>query len=402
MPLRVAFVTTHPIQYQVPVFRELSRRPELDFTALFCQMPDARVQGDGFGVDFEWDVPLLDGYRYEVLRNIAKRPSVTAYRGCDTPEIAERIRRGGFEAIVVNGWVVKSCLQALRACRRLGIPCIVRGEANLLRPRPWWKHWLHTRLVRQFSAYVYIGQANREFYKRHGAADDRLFPSPYCVDNARFSSASEDRAGLLRVRQRWGIEENCVCYLFSGKFEAKKHPLELLEAFSAAVGLRGNMHLLMVGDGPLRPTCQRLADERGLPATFTGFLNQSEISDAYVAADCLVLPSDHGETWGLVVNEAMACGRSAVVSDKVGCRQDLIIEGRTGLSFPFGRWSELADRLTELASDRCRLRRMGEAAAEHVAKYSPAAAADGIARAVEFVCRGNQEARSAEQLTTIT
>jgi len=390
MPLRVAFLTTHPIQYQVPVFRELSRRQELDLTALFCQIPDATAQGDGFGVKFEWDVPLLDGYRYEVLRNIAKRPSVTAYHGCDTPEIAARIRRGDFDAIVVNGWVVKSCLQTLHACRRLGIPCIVRGEANLLRPRPWWKHWLHRRLVRKFSAYVYIGQANREFYKRHGAADDRLFPSPYCVDNARFSSESKDQGRRVRPRQRWGIEEDRVCYLFSGKFEAKKHPLELLEAFSTAVDSCGNMHLLMVGDGALRPACQRFADERGLPVTFTGFLNQSEIADAYVAADCLVLPSDHGETWGLVVNEAMACGRAAIVSDQVGCRQDLVIERRTGLSFPFGNWSELAGRLADLASDQCRLRRMGEAAAEQVAKYSPAAAADGIAQAVEFVANGNR------------
>ena len=388
MPFRVAFVTTHPIQYQVPVFSELARRPELDLTVLFCQIPDAAAQGDGFGVDFQWDVPLLDGYQYEVLRNVAKKPSVTAYHGCDTPEIAERIRRAGFDAVVVNGWVVKSCLQTLRACRTLGVPCIVRGEANLLRPRPWWKHWLHGRLVRRFSAYACIGQANREFYTRHGANNDQLFASPYCVDNARFSSAGGDPSRRLSVRQHWGIEEDRVCYLFSGKFETKKHPLELLEALSVAVRANNNLHLLMVGDGALRPACQQFADERHLPATFTGFLNQSEITDAYAAADCLVLPSDHGETWGLVVNEAMACGRAAIVSDQVGCRQDLIVEGRTGLSFPFGRWSELADRLTELASDRSRLRRMGEAAAKHVAMCSPAAAAEGIAQAVKYASGG--------------
>ena len=107
MTLRLGFLTTHPIQYQVPIFRLLAQRPDLEFVALFCQLPDERQQGDGFGVGFRWDVPLLEAYEYEVLRNVSPRPSVTAFRGCDTPDLADVIRRRRLDALVVNGWVVK-------------------------------------------------------------------------------------------------------------------------------------------------------------------------------------------------------------------------------------------------------------------------------------------------------
>jgi glycosyltransferase involved in cell wall biosynthesis len=120
--------------------------------------------------------------------------------------------------------------------------------------------------------------------------------------------------------------------------------------------------------GTLRRTTRVLYDEGGrrnaetppqpaiqLPtASFAGFLNQTEISQAYVAADCLVLPSDHGETWGLVVNEAMASGLPCVISDHCGCAEDLGIRGQNQI-FPCGDIAALANGLTRLAG-------LGEAA----------------------------------------
>jgi glycosyltransferase involved in cell wall biosynthesis len=84
--------------------------------------------------------------------------------------------------------------------------------------------------------------------------------------------------------------------------------------------------------------------------TFTGFLNQSEISQAYVAADCLVLPSDEGETWGLVVNEALACGLPAIVSDRCGCAEDLALPLGEEYVYQCGDIMELASRLSQQIS----------------------------------------------------
>jgi len=386
-PYRLGILTTHPIQYQVPWFRRLAELPEIDLTVFYCHLPDALEQGNGFGVAFEWDIPLLDGYRYEVLPNVSRRPSVTEFSGCNTPEIAGRIRRGRFDAMIVNGWVARSCLQALWACRRFGVPCIVRGEANVLRPRAWWKRAIHRRLVRQYAACLYIGKSNAQFYRQHGVAEERLFPGRYFIDNRRFASQAAAAGDRQAARQRWAIPADRTVFLFSGKFVDKKHPLELLEAIRIAADDTASVHLLMVGDGQLRAECESYAAEHRLPVTFAGFLNQSQIAAAYAAADCLVLPSDHGETWGLVVNEAMACGLPAIVSDQVGCAADLIEPGKTGAVFAFGDWSALADIMANLAHHPQALHRQGRSARAKVASYNADAAARGTLDAVRFVVR---------------
>ncbi len=385
---KLGIVTTHPIQYQVPWFQRLAQMPELDLTVFFCHLPDRAQQGDGFGVAFQWDVPLLEGYRYEVLQNVARQPSVTRFSGCDTPEIARHVRSGSFDAFVVNGWVAKSCLQTLWACKRARVPCIVRGEANVFRPRAWWKRRIHRWLVRQYAACLYIGKSNAQFYRRHGVPEERLFPALYFVDNERFARQAGAPGLRQAARRRWKIAENRTVYLYSGKLISKKHPVELLESLSTACQKSPGIHLLVVGDGELRARCESIAAEQCLPVTFTGFLNQTEIPAAYSAADCLVLPSDHGETWGLVVNEAMACELPAIVSDQVGCGPDLIEPGRTGAVFPFGNWEALAQTMVDLAENPDELRRQGENARAKVAAYSVEAAARGTLAAVRFVSTG--------------
>ena len=385
-PPRVAFVTSHPIQYQVPVFRHLAQHDDLDFQVLFAMLPDAAAQGAGFGVEFEWDIPLLEGYKYSVLNNVAANPGVTHFNGCDTPEIAAELKERKIDVVVVNGWVVKTCLQTLRACRKLGIPCIVRGEANNLRPRPLWKRLIQRQLVRRYDAYLPIGNASRNFYRGHGVKDSAMFNAPYCVENDRFEKAALAKRGQeSAIRARWGVPDDVLCFLYCGKFETKKHPVELIQSVRHAVAQGARFHLLMVGDGDLRKQCEAIVEEYALPVFFTGFLNQSEIIEAYMAADVLVMPSDHGETWGLVVNEAMSCGLPALVSDQVGCATDLIREGETGWVFPFGDWAKLASIIQECAANTSQPRRMKDACQATIARFSPDKAADGIVSAVQYV-----------------
>jgi glycosyltransferase involved in cell wall biosynthesis len=358
--------------------------PGIDLTVLFAQIPSERIQGAGFGVAFQWDIPLLEGYKYDLLTNVAQTPSVTSFRGCDTPNIHDKLKHLRPDLVVINGWVVKTCLQALFSSKRLSIPTAVRGEANLLRPRAFWKRLIQRFLVRRFDYALPIGIANRRFYESLGISNQRMFSSPYCIENDRFQQAS-DGARMQRnsLRQNWNIKENAFCLLFCGKFESKKHPIELVHAFQESYQSNRNLHLLMVGDGELRTTCQQYAMEHDLPITFTGFLNQSKIVDAYAAADVLVVPSDHGETWGLVVNEAMACGVPAIVSNLVGCREDLILEDKTGWSFEFGRWNQFVDILLKVAETPDKLPKMQENCRIQIGKYTPAHAAVGIATAAQ-------------------
>jgi glycosyltransferase involved in cell wall biosynthesis len=384
--MKAVMVTSHPIQYQVPVFRHLTIMEDLEFSVLFAMIPDAATQGSGFGVRFEWDVPLLEGYPYQVLENVAPAPSVTRFSGCDTPGVYAVLRSLQPDVVIVNGWVVKTCLQALIACKRLGIPCLVRGEANNLRKRPAWKRILQRLLISQYSACLYIGEENRRFYRSLGVNEEKLFSAPYCIDNERFHHTAKSYAGQrYSLRAKWNIPADSTCYLYCGKFEHKKHPIELLKAFQNACGGAANLHLLMVGDGELKAECEVLVAEHELPVTFTGFLNQSEIVEAYVAADCLVLPSDAGETWGLVVNEAMVCGLPAIVSDLAGCASDLVLSGKTGFAFSFGDWTRLSELMIDSGRDRAMLSRLGEDARRRIQSYSPSTAARGISRAVKTV-----------------
>jgi glycosyltransferase involved in cell wall biosynthesis len=173
----------------------------------------------------------------------------------------------------------------------------------------------------------------------------------------------------------------------------------LLEAIHRARTVAANASLLVVGTGELLEQARRKVEAGMLPVTFTGFLNQTEITQAYCAADCLVLPSV--ETWGLVVNEAMVCGLPAIVSDRVGCGPDLVEHGKTGYIFPFGDVDALAEKLLLVARDKPALLRMSEFARERVQSYSVEAAVKGTLEAIDAVTSRHSEAtlRSDSRLT---
>lgn len=391
--IKIGVLTTHPIQYQVPWFRLLAADPDVDLTVFFCFIPDEQQQGDGFGVAFKWDVPLLDGYRHEVLRNVAAKPGVSHFGGCDTPDIHHIVRDGGYDAFIVNGWVVKSCLQLLWACRKYRVPCIVRGESNDIRPRALWKRLIHRLLLSQYSALLYIGDGNKRFYKGNGVPERKLFSAPYGIENERFANASQAlRCQRDVIREGWGILPGAVTYVFCAKFIDKKRPMDVLRALACLkehdVHIQRRIHLLMVGSGELMESCRRYAQANDLPVTFAGFLNQSEMVKAYVASDCLVLPSDSGETWGLVVNEGMACGLPAIVSDQVGCHDDLVIPGMTGDVYPMGDIATLAGHMNNRAVDQAQLRAMGRAAQERVAHFTPGRVVAGVHEAMAYLRLG--------------
>lgn len=390
--IRVALFATHPIQYHVPWFQRLAAVPELDFKVFFGLLPDAAQQGVGFGVGFQWDIPLLDGYRWELLPNVAKTPSLGTFGGCDTPQVGQVLRDWRPDVAILTGWQSRMLMQAWWACVRLDIPRIVRGESNHLAPRSGWKRFRHRMWLKGFDRFLAIGQANRTFYREAGIPAERIHDCLYFIDNQRFAAAAAKlHSHRAELRRGWGIPTDVVCFLFSGKLIPKKHPLDLLHALSQAIRSGVRAHVLMAGSGELLESARALVEREQLPVTFAGFLNQSEIVRAYVAADCLVLPSDTGETWGLVVNEAMACGLPAIVSDQVGCGPDLILEGETGALFPMGDVPALAARLVEFAADPARLPAMGERAWRRVlADYSVEQAVVGTLAAVRAVTRGEQ------------
>jgi glycosyltransferase involved in cell wall biosynthesis len=403
---KLAIVSTHPIQYYSPWFRFLAggqavesgrreagrKREGFDFEVFYAHRQTPKGQAEaGFGVEFEWDVPVLEGYPYRFLKNVSQRPGTDWFGGCDCPEIGEILVLEGFTHVLLIGWHKKVFWQAFWAAKKAGIRVLSRGDSQLeITTSPLKravKFVAYRFLLPRFDAHLFVGQRNREYLKHYGVKDARLFFSPHFVDNEWWAAAAA-AAGIADCG--FGIagtpqssipdpqSQKRTTFLFAGKFIPKKRVMDLLEAAAEVPEAR----LVLVGDGPLRPQLEERARRPDLKGRveFAGFKNQQELPAYLAGADCLVLPSDGTETWGLIVNEAMACGTPAIVSTACGCAPDLIVHDQTGYSFPLGDTHALADRLRLFIQNKDR--DWGASVRKKVAEYSMVQATDGLMKAI--------------------
>lgn len=382
---KLAVLSSHPVQYYAPLFRELTGR--MDLHVFYAHLATAQQQANaGFGTAFDWDVDLTSGYRHSFLENRARHPGTDHFFGCDTPEIGSRLREGGFDGLLVLGWHLKSLLQGALAARRLSLPVMVRGDSQLGTARSPAKRLVkaaaYPGFLRLFDAALYVGQRSMGYYRHYGYPQERLFFSPHCVDTARFAREAE-AADRPQDRRRLGIAPDAFVALFAGKLIERKRPLDLIAAIAECRRRGLKAEVMVAGSGALETALRAKAEESGVPVHFLGFTNQSRMPAAYAAADCLVLPSDGLETWGLVANEALASGRPIVVSDACGCAADLAADGRAGRSYPLGDVEALAAALGALHGDmpaRTEIENLSNA-------YSLARAADGVEAALGYLAR---------------
>jgi glycosyltransferase involved in cell wall biosynthesis len=388
--IRLGHFVTHPIQYFAPLYRALAERTDLQLTVLFGSRYGLQPSFDeGFGQTIQFDVPLLSGYRHRFLDNRGDGEPTRGAGHFDCPSLDAVCREEQFDAVWVHGWAYRAHWQAIESCNRRGVPYLIRGETTLLLKPRYSLRWFAARLLlgrmlRAAGACLYIGKNNRDFYASMGVAESRLQPAHYSVDAAHFRAAAGGPDERRRLRQEHGAGDDTCVVIASAKAIARKR----LEDAIAAIGRLGtNVVLWILGDGPLRPGLEELAQR---PATgrvvWHGFVNQSRIPALLAAADVFVMPSQD-EPWGLSVNEAMAVGLPVVCSDSVGCAVDLVRPDVTGYIYPVGDTATLAQCLDSLRSEPEKRRRLGAAAQQLVLKeYDASATARQIAAAVTAVC----------------
>lgn len=392
---RLAVVVTHPVQYQVPLYRRLASHPGIDLTVFYGSDFGARLRRDpGFGLSLRWDRPLLDGYRWRLLDNLSPLPSIDPARslGLINPGIALQLARGRFDALLIPGtWSATYWIAAL-AARALGLPILFRGEVAPPGPREGLRASLgdvaRRRWFGKMAACLAIGEASAEFYRHYGVPEDRIFRAPYAVDNDFFRSEAMRWEGRREEAKRAvGVDPKRPVVLFVGKLIERKRPQDLLRALEA---LRTPATILFVGEGPLRSSLETEARERGLSAVFAGFRNQSELPACYAAADVFAFPSAF-EPYGLVLNEAMCAGLPVVVSTGVMAARDLVRDGVNGRLHSPGDLAALGARLDELLADPETRKRMGAASSERISSWNYNACVDGILRALDQVaCRSSR------------
>ncbi len=374
----LAIFATHPIQYYAPLYRELARVGDLHLEVFYGRLPTAAEQGEGFGVPFQWDVDLLSGYEH--------RLGDGALDG-----LASDLRSHRWDALLLHGWHHPLERRFMEHARRGGVPVLVRGDTHLRAPRPWWRRLAREVTLRRrlahYAGCLAVGTWNEEFYRHFGVPSERIFRSPHCVDHA-FFRAEVARLAPRReaLRAAWGAGPGETLAAFVGKFIPEKGASDFVAALGLAARGGASIRGVLVGDGPLRAEAETLARSLASPVTFSGFLNQSRMAEAYVAADVVVLPS-LSETWGLVVNEALACGKPCFVSDRVGCAPDLILPGVTGAVFPYGNRTALAELLARFSEGKMRFSPDSRVWTEIVGRHSCTAAATGIAEAVRHFGR---------------
>jgi glycosyltransferase involved in cell wall biosynthesis len=383
--MRLGIVTSHPIQYQAPLFRALAQR--VDLTVYFAHRATAKDQaGAGFDVSFDWDTDLTSGFQHVFLENVSRHPSIIRFGGCDTPSVGNVLATDKLDVLAVFGWHLKSYLQAAKAGRALGIPVMARTDSHLDTPRPLMmrvvKAIVYPFFLRQFDMFLPTGTRSAQYLRHYWVPESRIHIVPYCIDVEAFASAAAlARPKRERLRVELGTPAGKRLVLFVGKLIGLKGIPILIEALTRLSVSGKAVHLVVVGSGPLAEQLAAMANARSLSATFIGFVNQSRMPEFYAAADVLVLPSC-SETWGLVVNEAFACGLPAIVSDRVGCAPDMIVNGLTGTVIPFGDVARLAEAIDDWtgANDIGAIR---NALDKTSARYSPASSADAFVAASE-------------------
>ena len=390
----LVIITTHPIQYQVPVFRAVED---------LWGVPVHTIYGSDFSVfgyydkefrsSFAWDADLLQKSKTSsTFLSTVAQGGARSFEEVSAVGLKNALAAVDPGAILLTGYGPRFYRQAIYHALRTRLPLLFRAETtDHARPRGWLLGGIRRQALRWFyrrcDRLLPIGSRSYEHYRALGCAESKLIFSPYCVDTAPFQCDEAARQALRPpTRARLQLSEDNRSLLFAGKLSRRKGVHTLMAAVKKLpTDMRAKMALLFLGEGQERQALEAEAgQDPGIRSIFLGFQNQTQLSPYYHAADLHVLPSLESETWGLVVNEALHHGLPAVVSDAVGCAPDLIEPGRTGEIAQADSEESLRDALTRALTwttgpgvrAQCR---------EKVAAYTVEKAAQGIARAYQAV-----------------
>jgi glycosyltransferase involved in cell wall biosynthesis len=399
--VRLAYLVSHPIQYQAPLLRRIAQEPEIDLTVFFGSDFSVRGYRDaGFGVGVKWDVPLLGGYKHVFLPRLRDRGNAS-FASPVNYGLARLLRGDGgdvaFDALWVHGYSTVNAMQGILAAKAMGIPVLLRAE-SWLRDRGRssaklaLKNIFFAGLKQMVDGVLPIGTLNAEYWSYYFGDDVAQFTMPYAVDNGYFAQrALESRSGRAALQAELGLNPARPVILFAGKLQQRKHCDHLIEAYarlSLSPGEEPHAALVIVGDGEERAALERQAAATGFGSIrFCGFRNQSELPRFFDLATVFVLPSRH-EPWGLIVNEVMNAARAVIVTDDVGAAPDLIADGVNGCIVPVGDVDALAQALRSVLETPDKAAAIGQRAFERMQSWSFEEDVQGLRRALAHVVPG--------------
>jgi glycosyltransferase involved in cell wall biosynthesis len=387
----LAIFESHPVQYRAPVYQALQRLVPGRFHVFYATDVSMRVIRDiEFGQNVTWDEPLLDGYPNTVLKQEKGEP-LKGFRSLHGRGLSRVFAAHRPKAILQTQFLYEYDFAVLFQAWIRRIPVWIRQETqdearHRSNGKVFWRSTAYRILYSFVNKAFFIGELNRQHLLRHGIPESSLVRAPYCTPD-RFENVTDGQFAAIRenCRSKLGIDKDKLVIAFFGKLIPKKNPDLLLQAAALLKeNLRSKTTLLFVGSGLLKSQMKdsaRQLEKIGIKSIFTGFINQSAIRDYYAATDILVLPSRReGETWGLVVNEALQAGCAVVVSDAVGCGPEFRDWERMRI-IPVGDAMALARAVEELAL----FTRKFDWAREGMKSYSVNTAAEALAQEIRLL-----------------
>ena len=372
------YFLSHPIQYFSPLLKELAKKTDLEV----CYFSDVSLKLNkdaGFGTAIKWDIPLLEGYQSEFLKNWrSSGPLTNSFFDVFNPSVITKLWKTKHKIVVVNGWSYSSNWLVFIFGKLFGKKIWMRAENPLHKeltksPKLLFikkiilKHILFKLFIDKF---LYIGSQNKAFYQFYGVNEEsRYIFTPYAVDNKQFQTEKlKFSKNINELKTELQVDSDKKIILFSGKYIEVKRPLDLLEAFKM---LNNPDYLLIfVGEGKLRKQMEDYVKQNGLQnVLLTGFVNQSQISKYYAIANVFVMCSEM-ETWGLSLNEAMNFELPVVISSTCGSSFDLVKDGVNGYIFQKSDVNELAKKIESVLLSEENLRKMGKESLEIINQYS--------------------------------
>lgn len=382
--LRLGMLTGCVAPYKAPVYRGLAEIPGVDFTAIFASSAGVRSSDLGYSQNIAWDADLLSGYRSVFLRNADRFPALgTSYWSVRNVDIVTRLARSRFDVLWLDGYNSLTYSLAILTQMLLGRDVLFREEQTMLHPRR-----LHVTLAKEIALRslfrgrhaLYISTENRRWFEHYGVSRDRLWSAPYSVDNAFFQAEAQRlRARRAELREQFGIGPHAGPVVLSvGRLIDKKQPEFTLEVFRR-LRARHRCALLFAGSGPLEERLREIVARDQVPDVhFAGFLNQTEVSQAYACADVFALLSREHETFGVVVAEAMNFALPAIVTDKVGCHADLVLQEHNGFVVSVDDPAPAVAALERLVGDADLRARMGRASRDRIDDWTPQRTIAGV------------------------
>ncbi len=392
--VRLAYLVSHPIQYQSPLLRRIAKAPEIDLTVFFGS--DFSVKGyvdKDFGVEVKWDIPLLEGFEHEFLPALRDNAS----EGIFSPisyGIFSRLR--DFDVLWVHGYATVNQMHGILAAKALDIPVLVRSDSQLKdRPRSGLKlaikNIFFALLSNMVDAVLVSGTLNADYWRHYLGKDFPLFMLPYAVDNEWFQQQCRLAAATRpALEAEFHIIPGRPVILFASKLQTRKLCSDLVTAYADLVENTQESrqpYLVIVGDGEERDNLEQQVAALCLTGVrFAGFRNQSEMPRFLALASVFVLPARH-EPWGLIVNEAMNAAIPVIVTDDVGAQPDLVTDGVEGCVYPVGDIAALTSALRHVLETPETAAAMGQRALARVNQWSFEADVEGLREAIAHVTR---------------